>query len=109
MSQMMVSVCITTDLWTQNHIPYISITAHWLSENFTMYQSLITIEHFTYSHIGDQIEDFLRKILAEWNLFDKVKAVITDNASSMIKAIRQLGATHLGCTAHTIHLAVIDG
>ncbi|CAG8627503.1 3972_t:CDS:1, partial [Scutellospora calospora] len=48
--QTMASACITTDLWTQNHVPYIGITAHWLSENFTMYKSLITIEHFPYPH-----------------------------------------------------------
>ncbi|CAG8709890.1 9673_t:CDS:2 [Cetraspora pellucida] len=37
-------------------------------------------------------------------MFDKIKAVITDNATSIVKAIRQLGTTHLGCTTHTIHL-----
>ncbi|CAG8591808.1 2680_t:CDS:2, partial [Cetraspora pellucida] len=105
----MASACITTDLWIQNHVPYISITAHWLSENFTMYKSLITIEHFLYSHTGDRIEDFLRKVLIEWDMFDKISVVITDNASSMNKAIRQLGTPHLGCTAHTIHFAVMDG
>ena len=35
--QTMVSVSITTDLWSHNHIPYIGITAHWLSESFQMY------------------------------------------------------------------------
>ncbi|CAG8699491.1 5845_t:CDS:2, partial [Cetraspora pellucida] len=109
MRQTMVSVCLTTDLWTQNHIPYIGITAHWLSETFTMYQFLITIEHFAYPHTGDRIEDFLREALSKWNIFDKVQAVTTDNAALIIKAIRQLGTTHLGCTAHTIHLAVTDG
>ncbi|CAG8517499.1 8447_t:CDS:2 [Cetraspora pellucida] len=93
---------------TQNHVPYIGITAYWLSENFTMYKSLITIEHFFYPHT-DRIEDFLRKVLIEWDMFDKISVVITDNASSMNKAIRQLGTPHLGCTAHTIHLAVTDG
>ncbi|CAG8517522.1 6214_t:CDS:2, partial [Cetraspora pellucida] len=72
LDQTMISVSITTDLWTQNHVPYIGITAHWLSKDFII-------------------------------------AVITDNASSMVKAVRQLGTTHLGCTAHTIHLAVTDG
>ncbi|CAG8753447.1 21773_t:CDS:2 [Cetraspora pellucida] len=42
-------------------------------------------------------------------MFDKISVVITDNASSMNKAIRQLGTPHLGCTAHTIYLAVTDG
>ncbi|CAG8750623.1 9834_t:CDS:2 [Cetraspora pellucida] len=58
---------------------------------------------------GDQIEDFLRKVLAKWEIFDKLSVVITNNVSSIVKAIRQLGSTHLGCMAHTIHLAVTDG
>lgn len=107
--QTMVSVCLTTDLWTHNHSPYIGVTAHWLTKDFIMHQALITLESFAYPHTGDRIEDFLRKILTEWNISDKLTAVATDNASSMIKAIRQLGTTHLCCTAHSIHLAISDG
>ncbi|CAG8526036.1 13439_t:CDS:2 [Cetraspora pellucida] len=73
-----------------------------------MYQSLITIKQFAYPHTEDHIEDFLCKVLAKWNMFDKVSLVVTNNASSMIKAIRQLGTTQLGCIAHTIHLVVMD-
>ncbi|CAG8705136.1 3836_t:CDS:2 [Cetraspora pellucida] len=41
-------------------------------------------------------------------MFDKIKVVITDNAMSIVKAIRQLDIIHLGCTAHTIHLVVTN-
>ncbi|CAG8613492.1 57_t:CDS:2, partial [Cetraspora pellucida] len=42
-------------------------------------------------------------------MFDKISVVITDNVSSINKAIRQLGTPHLGCIAHIIHFAVTDG
>ncbi|CAG8692528.1 13982_t:CDS:2, partial [Cetraspora pellucida] len=108
-NETMISVCITTDLWTHNHTPFIGITSYWLTENFTMHQALIMIEHFEYPHTGDHIEDFLCTILTKWNIIDKLMIVTTDNAASMIKAIRQLGVSHLGCAAHSIHLAITDG
>ncbi|CAG8722838.1 4699_t:CDS:1, partial [Scutellospora calospora] len=46
--------------------------------------------------------------LVEWEIFDKLSTVITDNVTSIVKAIQQLDTTHLGCTAHTIHLAVTN-
>jgi len=74
-----------------------------------MYQALLTIEYFEYPHTGDRIEDCLRKVLTNWNILDKLVAVTTDNATSMVKAVRQLKTTHLGCAAHSIHLAISDG
>ncbi|CAG8740352.1 19212_t:CDS:2, partial [Cetraspora pellucida] len=47
--------------------------------------------------------------LVEWDMFDKISVVITDNTSSMNKVIRQLGTPHLGCTAHIIYLVIMDG
>ncbi|CAG8473508.1 3213_t:CDS:2, partial [Cetraspora pellucida] len=86
----------------------LSLDSHWLLEDFKIYQALITIEMFAYLHTGDQIEDFLKKVLSEWEIFSKLNTVVTDNALSMKKVIRQLGVTHLGCTAHTINLVVTD-
>ncbi|CAG8831789.1 4289_t:CDS:2, partial [Racocetra persica] len=39
----------------------------------------------------------------------KLLGASTDNAASMIKAMDQLGVEHIGCTAHTIQLALGDG
>ncbi|CAG8547847.1 13457_t:CDS:2 [Cetraspora pellucida] len=41
-------------------------------------------------------------------IFDKISAMITDNASSMEMAFQQLDITHLGCTAYTIYLVVTN-
>ncbi|CAG8715938.1 4325_t:CDS:2, partial [Cetraspora pellucida] len=81
------SFCFTTDLWSQIHQPYIAVTIHWISPDFTLHQALLTIQKFDYPHTGAS----------------------TDNASSMIKAMDQLGIEHIGCTVHTIQLALGDG
>ncbi|CAG8735945.1 11739_t:CDS:1, partial [Racocetra persica] len=70
--------------------------------------ALITIEHFEYLYTDDYIKDFLHKILANWNIIDKLNVATTDNAASIVKAIKQLGVTHLECAAHSIYLAITD-
>ncbi|CAG8556312.1 7748_t:CDS:2 [Ambispora gerdemannii] len=86
MDETMIKFAFTTDLWIAHHTPYIGITIHWISANFISYQALLTIKNLPYSHTG-----------------------ITDNASNMKRAIRQLGCDHIGCTAHTFQLAINDG
>ncbi|CAG8774456.1 14921_t:CDS:2 [Cetraspora pellucida] len=43
------------------------------------------------------------------NLSDKCMADVTDNASTMVKALNDIGILHVQCTAHTIHLGVTNG
>ncbi|CAG8715332.1 221_t:CDS:2, partial [Cetraspora pellucida] len=99
----------TTDLWTKFHIPYIGITVHWLSSEFKMHKALLTIESFSYPHTSEHIEDCLRRELVKWNLSDKCVAGVTDNASSMVKALKDIGILHIRCTSYTIQLGVRDG
>jgi len=99
----------TTDLWTEAHKPYIGITTHWLAEDFVMYKAMLTIESFPYPHNAEHIEDCLRREFSKWGIMDKCLAGVTDNASSMVKAMNDFGTTHIRCTAHTIQLSIIDG
>ncbi|CAG8650172.1 3614_t:CDS:1, partial [Ambispora gerdemannii] len=99
----------TTDLWTKAHKSYIGITIHWLTSGFEMHKTLLTIESFPYPHTSEHIEDCLCKELVKWNLSNKCLAGVTDNASSMVKAMRDLEILHIWCTAHTIQLGVTNG
>ncbi|CAG8798696.1 9958_t:CDS:2, partial [Cetraspora pellucida] len=72
-------------MWTSMHRPYIGVTIHWLSKNFDLYQAVLTIEEFPYSHSGDH------------------------NDKSIVKGMRLLETPHIRCTAHTIQLAIKDG
>ncbi|CAG8722177.1 11104_t:CDS:2 [Cetraspora pellucida] len=53
--------------------------------------------------MGNHIENFLYKVFTDWNIENKLFLVTTDNAVSMIKAIRQLETTHFRCVAYTIY------
>ncbi|CAG8553204.1 9747_t:CDS:2 [Ambispora gerdemannii] len=58
--------------------------------------------------IAIYIEDCLHKELAKWELNDKCLAGVMDNASSMMKAMRDFEILYIQCTAHTIQLEVMD-
>ncbi|CAG4954879.1 unnamed protein product [Parnassius apollo] len=60
-------------------------------------------------HTADYISENLLDILKKWDIpLTKIRAAVTDNASSMLAAIRMsLGEKkHLPCFAHTINLVV---
>lgn len=54
------------------------------------------------------IEQMLRKtqVADHWGISDKVVAIVTDNASNMVAAIRITGWTHIHCFAHTLNHVV---
>ena len=45
-------------------------------------------------------------ITDHWEITQKVVAVVTDNASNIVAAIRIMGWTHIHCFAHTLNLVV---
>ncbi|CAG8584676.1 14447_t:CDS:1, partial [Gigaspora rosea] len=49
-------------LWSQVHQPYIGVTIHWISPEFSLCQALLAIQKFDYPHTGDRIEDFCQQL-----------------------------------------------
>ncbi|CAG8511873.1 681_t:CDS:2 [Scutellospora calospora] len=96
-------------MWTSMHCLYIGITIYWLSKNFELYQAVLTIEEFPYSHSGERQKQFLFKIFEYWNIRDKLIRGTTDNNKSVVKGMRLLEIPHTRCTAYTIQLAIKDG
>ncbi|CAH1106968.1 unnamed protein product [Psylliodes chrysocephalus] len=46
------------------------------------------------------------RVLTEWNVYDKVAALVTDNDANMSATARLGGWKHLSCFAHSINLVV---
>ncbi len=102
------SASLTTDLWTaQSKHSYISVTLHWMSSDFKVYDCLLCMEHMQYPHSGENILTFLKKKVSEFGLNEKVTCVITDNGSNMVCAINLWDdVEHLSCAAHTLQLSI---
>ncbi|XP_022165682.1 zinc finger BED domain-containing protein 1-like [Myzus persicae] len=76
-----VDVAITTDVWTSlNTDSYLTLTVHFLK--------IMTNE------------------LHNWNIFNKVVAVVTDGGANIRAAVRLMNLSHLPCIAHKLNLVV---
>ena len=101
------AVSLTTDGWTCiNNRSYIAVTAHFIDGNGKMCSVCLGCEHFDQRHTSDNLAAYLKKIAIEWKVNNKIVAIVTDNASNISNAVRQLHYRHIGCFAHSINLVV---
>ena len=48
------------------------------------------------------------KVAENWDISSKVVAIVTDNASNIVAAVKITGWTHVPCFAHTLNLVVSE-
>jgi hypothetical protein len=81
-------VALTTDLWTSsNQTPFMVVSAHFISNDWTLNKRLISFKPLPTPHTGIAISDQLISTIVEWKLIDKVAFITVDNASSNDVAI----------------------
>lgn len=103
-------IAITCDLWTSSaNACFLTVTSHFVHHNELKTVSLATKKLLNkINHCSQNITDTLREILIEWNILNKTVCIVTDNASSMLKACEILQIRNLPCFAHSINLVVQD-
>ncbi|XP_072392289.1 zinc finger BED domain-containing protein 4-like [Diabrotica undecimpunctata] len=102
------TVCLTTDNWSSvNTESYMAVTAHFLDENFQLKSILLECSTMPGHHTSINLSQNILKICNEWNIIDKILLVVSDNAPSIVGAIKkELQWKHFGCFAHTLNLVV---
>jgi len=93
---------------------YITITAHSISDDLCPINVLLDTHHVPERHTGDNIADALENTVQKWKVSGKVFAVVTDNASTMKKAVNRMirkgiCSIHINCFAHMLQLCIEDG
>ena len=100
-------VCLTTDIWTSRKTEgYITVTCHFISESWQLLSFVLETFNLCVSHTAENIAAELLRIADEWNITEKVVAIVTDNAANMAAAVRITGWKHIPCFAHTLNLIV---
>src|SRR6266542_458379 len=105
-------ISLTTDFWTsRGQHDYIGVTAHWISNDYSLKEAFLALKHVPYPYISEVIKDELKKIIINWNISNKVTFITTDNAASMVKAVRLLGGEFVGierisCASYTLQLVI---
>ncbi|XP_063075476.1 E3 SUMO-protein ligase ZBED1-like [Engraulis encrasicolus] len=98
----------TTDLWSSRTTePYMSLTVHFVNENFELCSRCLQTTYFPTDHTGENIAAGLKECLANWGLNEEAQTCITtDNATNMVKAMELNQWTRLQCFGHRLHLAI---
>lgn len=83
-------VSLTADIWTDRRShAFLGVTVH-SSRAGAAVSHLLAFHAFHGSHMGQRIADAMDSIIADNNLQSKVRFVVTDNASNMVKAMSVL-------------------
>ncbi|KAJ8930493.1 hypothetical protein NQ314_016720 [Rhamnusium bicolor] len=70
--------------------------------------ALSTIE-MPKEHTSMNIAESMKVVLDDWKIFDKIVAIVSDNASNIKKAISEfLKKRNQNCVAHTLNLVIND-
>lgn len=104
-------ISLTMDLWTaRNRQGYLGVTCSYLNQSFTLVELTLDIDYIRYPHTAVHIRETLESILNEWNIYDKIFTITTDNANNIKKCVQNMeGISWLPCTAHTLQLVVGKG
>ncbi|XP_055842541.1 zinc finger BED domain-containing protein 4-like [Episyrphus balteatus] len=105
--QMAPAVCVTTDCWTSStNMSYIGVTAHFIDDSTNLCSALIACNSYADSHDAKNLCKLLESILNEWEISNKITAVVSDNAANILAAVRLGGWQSIGCFAHSLNLVV---
>lgn len=104
------TVSLTTDLWTSSTMePYITVSAHYITNTWQLKARVLCTSIMSERHTAANIADRLSEIIKEWGI--QVFCTVHDNASNINLAMElcELFPNDLGCTGHTLQLAIKSG
>ena len=72
-----------------------------------MCHNALCTQEISIAHTAENLADEVSKILADWNLLEKLYGATTDNARNVRNAVVDImQVVHLGCVGHTLQLSV---
>ena len=103
------NISLTSDLWTSTAMQgYIGITGHYITSEWILKANVLATRLVVERHTGSNIAIEIGKIKEEFKI-EECGALVTDNASNMLVAAREIDIPHVNCFAHTLQLAIEDG
>ena len=105
-------IAMTTDMWTTiGHHNYITITCHYLTEDWSLKSRIIGTRPLGNRHTAVNLAEKVKGLAAECNV-NSIVAITNDNAGNMVSMAKILAEDNIrrfGCFAHTLQLAVNEG
>ncbi|XP_076808523.1 zinc finger BED domain-containing protein 4-like [Clavelina lepadiformis] len=83
------NVYLTIDLWTnRNMTSFLGITMHFVDAEWKLRSFVLAVDSFLGRHTAENIAEAYDNVIEKFRFTTKVKKVVSDNASSMIKAFQ---------------------
>ena len=104
-------VSFTSDIWTSQHSieSFISLSAHWVDEEFKRCSGVLSAQHFPGSHTGENIDHMVDKMMREWEISEERQHILVrDGASNMVLGLRLAHIASVHCFLHILDLVVKD-
>ncbi|CAG5075206.1 Similar to Putative AC9 transposase (Zea mays), partial [Cotesia congregata] len=106
-------VSITTDGWSSRaNNSFVTITVHGIDDQWNLSSFTLDTLEMLESHNATNTYNHLAKALNDWNLYDKVIAVVHDNARYMVAAVQDSWEADddieisVRCFCHTLQCAL---
>ncbi|XP_077301621.1 E3 SUMO-protein ligase ZBED1-like [Arctopsyche grandis] len=101
------ALSLSTDGWTsRNNDSYIAIVAHFINEETKLHSVLLGCINYKERHTSQNLCDFMKVVMAEWNISHKVAAIVSDNAANILSAVRLGDWRSISCFAHSLNIVV---
>ncbi|XP_022910339.2 E3 SUMO-protein ligase ZBED1-like [Onthophagus taurus] len=100
-------IAITTDCWTSRATEsYISLTCHYINQNWVQVSRNITTESMEDRHTALNLQNKINNIINEWEINDKCVAIVHDNAANIVSATKEMSVDAITCYAHNLQLVL---
>jgi hypothetical protein len=113
-------VSLALDGWTSpNKLAFLAIVVYYITPDWKYRHALIAFEQLSGSHSGTYLNQVLEEKTKQYEIYEKILAITTDNASnndtlykSLTSAIRRaigkmhFQVIHIPCLAHVVQLSV---
>lgn len=102
-----VALSLTTDAWaSSNKESYMGVTAHFIDDKTKLCSILLTYEAYDDWQTSENLCEFLKNAMREWDISHKVTAIVSDNASNIINTVKLGQWRSIGCFVHTLNLVI---
>ena len=107
-------VSCTTDCWSsRKQEAYMTLTAHTIDEEWTPHSFTLSTREIDKRQNAANLSLAVDEMREEWGIQNKTTAVVTDNAKSILNAVKLLDGVEetddVACAAHSIQLSVNAG
>ncbi|CAF1098726.1 unnamed protein product, partial [Brachionus calyciflorus] len=97
----------TTDCWTSvQNFSYLTLTAHYFTDQLSLRSICLAVRHVLGGHSSNNLTEYIKEILNEFKIVEKIGFFTTDNVNAMGKTVKQIGKERIPCFAHILHLII---